>query len=101
MEQIAAKPRKNRTWSESAQLASYGVVSRLGFLGILLCASVSCNGVKGKYLTALTLKIPNPLFDLAGITCGLFMIPFRTFAIATLLGKAVIKASIQVRPCSR
>lgn len=79
MEKIARKPRHLRTWGETAQLASYSVVSRLGFLGILLCAS-----------------IPNPLFDLAGITCGYFMIPFKTFALATFLGKAIIKASIQV-----
>lgn len=35
------------------------MVSRVGFFGILLFAS-----------------IPNPFFDLAGITCGHFLIPF-------------------------
>ncbi|GAA6079073.1 vacuole membrane protein 1 isoform X1, partial [Tachysurus ichikawai] len=39
--------------------------------------------------------IPNPLFDLAGITCGHFLIPFWTFFGATLIGKAVIKMHIQ------
>ncbi|KAG0282306.1 Vacuolar membrane protease, partial [Dissophora globulifera] len=39
--------------------------------------------------------IPNPLFDLAGITCGHFLIPFSTFFGATFLGKAVVKSSIQ------
>eukprot|EP01121_Diplochlamys_sp_Union-15-3_P009712 TRINITY_DN2655_c0_g1_i1.p1 TRINITY_DN2655_c0_g1~~TRINITY_DN2655_c0_g1_i1.p1 ORF type:complete len:439 (+),score=71.61 TRINITY_DN2655_c0_g1_i1:76-1317(+) len=48
------------------------------FLGILLFAS-----------------IPNPLFDLAGLTAGHFLIPFHTFFMATLVGKAVIKVSIQ------
>ncbi|KAF8938689.1 Vacuolar membrane protease [Dissophora ornata] len=53
-------------------------MKRLGFFGIFLCAS-----------------IPNPLFDLAGITCGHFLIPFSTFFGATFLGKAVVKSSIQ------
>jgi len=53
-------------------------VQKVGFLGILVCAS-----------------IPNPLFDLAGITCGHFLVPFWTFFGATLIGKAVIKMHIQ------
>ena len=44
----------------------------------------------------LTLQIPNPLFDLAGITCGHFLVPFWTFFGATLIGKAIIKMHIQV-----
>nr|CAB3267617.1 vacuole membrane protein 1 [Phallusia mammillata] len=54
------------------------LVQKVGFFGILLCAS-----------------IPNPLFDLAGITCGHFLVPFWTFFGATLIGKAVIKMHIQ------
>ncbi|RZB40723.1 vacuole membrane protein 1 [Asbolus verrucosus] len=54
------------------------LVQRVGFLGILACAS-----------------IPNPLFDLAGITCGHFLVPFWTFFGATLIGKAIIKMHIQ------
>ncbi|CAO3617767.1 unnamed protein product [Cunninghamella echinulata] len=56
----------------------YTGIQRLGFFGILLFAS-----------------IPNPLFDLAGITCGNFLVPFSTFFGATFVGKACIKASIQ------
>lgn len=41
------------------------------------------------------MQIPNPLFDLAGITCGHFLVPFWTFFGATLLGKAVIKMHLQ------
>lgn len=41
------------------------------------------------------LQIPNPLFDLAGLTCGHYLIPFWTFFGATLVGKAVIKMHIQ------
>jgi len=54
------------------------LVERVGFFGILACAS-----------------IPNPLFDLAGITCGHFLVPFWTFFGATVIGKAVIKMHIQ------
>ena len=41
-------------------------------------------------------QIPNPLFDLAGITCGHFLVPFWTFFGATLIGKAVVKMHIPV-----
>jgi hypothetical protein len=40
-------------------------------------------------------SIPNPLFDLAGITCGHFSIPFWTFFGATVIGKAIIKVHLQ------
>jgi len=56
----------------------YSILGNLGFFGILIFASV-----------------PNPLFDLAGITCGHFLVPFLTFFGATLIGKAFIKAHIQ------
>merc|ERR1712159_106541 len=61
----------------SARLAE-SVVSKFGFVGILLFAS-----------------IPNPLFDLAGLLCGHFLVPFWTFFGATALGKAVFKVSMQ------
>eukprot|EP01111_Echinosteliopsis_oligospora_P016431 TRINITY_DN6832_c0_g1_i1.p1 TRINITY_DN6832_c0_g1~~TRINITY_DN6832_c0_g1_i1.p1 ORF type:complete len:405 (+),score=119.30 TRINITY_DN6832_c0_g1_i1:40-1215(+) len=54
------------------------LVKHMGFFGILLFAS-----------------IPNPLFDLAGITCGHCLVPFWSFFGATLIGKAVIKAHLQ------
>ena len=61
-------------WKEKIE----AFVTKAGFFGILACAS-----------------IPNPLFDLAGITCGYSLIPFWTFFGATLIGKAVIKMMIQ------
>ncbi|OCT92226.1 vacuole membrane protein 1 [Xenopus laevis] len=61
-----------------AKLAVQNLVQKVGFLGILACAS-----------------IPNPLFDLAGITCGHFLVPFWTFFGATLIGKAIVKMHIQ------
>ncbi|VDP04580.1 unnamed protein product [Soboliphyme baturini] len=66
------------SWMDKLKLMIQRVVERVGFLGILLCAS-----------------IPNPLFDLAGITCGHFLVPFWTFFGSTLIGKAVIKMHIQ------
>merc|ERR1719347_159696 len=63
---------------ERAKYSVQQLVEKVGFFGILACAS-----------------IPNPLFDLAGITCGHFLIPFWTFFGATLIGKAVIKMHIQ------
>lgn len=60
------------------KLAMKHFVEKAGFWGILACAS-----------------IPNPLFDLAGLTCGHYLIPFWTFFGATLIGKAVIKMHIQ------
>ncbi|KAF5286550.1 hypothetical protein FQA39_LY16233 [Lamprigera yunnana] len=66
------------TLIERGKLMVEHIVQRVGFLGILACAS-----------------IPNPLFDLAGITCGHFLVPFWTFFGATLIGKAVIKMHIQ------
>ncbi|KAK1387783.1 hypothetical protein POM88_015961 [Heracleum sosnowskyi] len=40
-------------------------------------------------------SVPNPLFDLAGIMCGQFGIPFREFFLATMIGKAIVKTHIQ------
>ncbi|KAG6431088.1 hypothetical protein SASPL_109163 [Salvia splendens] len=40
-------------------------------------------------------SVPNPLFDLAGIMCGQFGIPFWEFFLATVIGKAIIKTHIQ------
>ena len=51
-----------------------GVIQRHGFLGILLLASW-----------------PNAAFDLCGICCGHFQMPFWQFFGATFLGKALVK----------
>ncbi|KAL6845255.1 hypothetical protein ACP4OV_024750 [Aristida adscensionis] len=40
-------------------------------------------------------SVPNPLFDLAGIMCGQFGVPFWEFFFATMIGKAIIKTHIQ------
>jgi len=69
---------ENLNWFDRAKLGIEKLVEKVGFFGILAAAS-----------------IPNPLFDLAGITCGHFLVPFWTFFGATLIGKAVIKMHIQ------
>ncbi|KAJ1867777.1 Protein kinase of the Mitotic Exit Network [Coemansia sp. RSA 989] len=63
---------------DRALLSVYRLLRRFGFAGILVFAA-----------------IPNPLFDLAGITCGHFKVPFWTFFGATFIGKSMIKATIQ------
>lgn len=52
---------------------------------------------KHAFWTVLLLaSVPNPLFDLAGLTCGHLLVPFYVFACATLIGKAGIKAHLQL-----
>lgn len=50
------------------------LLRKYGFYGVLLMASY-----------------PNIAFDLCGICCGHFLMPFWTFFLATFLGKAVIR----------
>ncbi|RKP02408.1 hypothetical protein CXG81DRAFT_3536, partial [Caulochytrium protostelioides] len=75
---LLERPWSQLTYGERLQVTMYHMMQRLGFWGILLCAS-----------------IPNPLFDLAGIMCGHFLVPFSTFFGATFIGKAIVKTSIQ------
>ena len=69
----------SKTIREKLEKLLHTMVTKFRFMGILVAAS-----------------IPNPLFDLAGITCGHFGVPFWTFFGATLIGKAVIKVHIQM-----
>ncbi|TGZ73654.1 hypothetical protein CRM22_001386 [Opisthorchis felineus] len=69
---------KDLSFQKRAELLLHRLIIRAGFLGILLCASV-----------------PNPLFDLAGMTCGHFLVPFWSFFGATVIGKAIIKVHLQ------
>ncbi|XP_051966100.1 vacuole membrane protein 1 isoform X2 [Xyrauchen texanus] len=77
-EEMLEQAQSAQDFASRAKLAVQNMVQKVGFFGILACAS-----------------IPNPLFDLAGITCGHFLIPFWTFFGATLIGKAIIKMHIQ------
>lgn len=76
---LELRQRGNLTLVEKTKLFIYNNMEKYGFWAILACAS-----------------IPNPLFDLAGITSGHFRIPFKTFFSATLIGKAIIKVHIQM-----
>jgi membrane protein YqaA with SNARE-associated domain len=49
----------------------------------------------GFFAIVIFASVPNPLFDLAGLTCGHFGVPFWTFFGATFIGKAVVKAHLQ------
>ncbi|XP_069471211.1 vacuole membrane protein 1 isoform X1 [Ambystoma mexicanum] len=77
-EEMLEHAQTSQDLASRARLAVQNLVQKVGFFGILACAS-----------------IPNPLFDLAGITCGHFLVPFWTFFGATLIGKAIIKMHIQ------
>uniref|UniRef100_A0A672G094 Vacuole membrane protein 1 n=1 Tax=Salarias fasciatus TaxID=181472 RepID=A0A672G094_SALFA len=77
-EELLDQAESEQDFATRAKLAVQKLIQKVGFFGILACAS-----------------IPNPLFDLAGITCGHFLVPFWTFFGATLIGKAVIKMHIQ------
>ncbi|KAL4438738.1 hypothetical protein ABPG74_013411 [Tetrahymena malaccensis] len=57
----------------------YNNLQKYAWITVLLCAS-----------------IPNPLFDLAGISCGHFGVPFLTFFSAVAIGKSIIKVHIQM-----
>jgi membrane protein YqaA with SNARE-associated domain len=78
-EVLQLKRQPNPSLMDRAKIVIYDNMEKYGFWTILACAS-----------------IPNPLFDLAGITCGHFRIPFRTFFTATFVGKAIIKVHIQM-----
>ncbi|XP_072231599.1 vacuole membrane protein 1-like isoform X1 [Leuresthes tenuis] len=77
-EEMLDQTESAQDFASRAKVAVQKLIQRVGFFGILACAS-----------------IPNPLFDLAGITCGHFLVPFWTFFGATLIGKAVVKMHIQ------
>ena len=68
--------RTNVLTSLAAQTKDWMIafIKRRGFWGVLLLASW-----------------PNAAFDLCGICCGAFMMPFWEFLLATLLGKGIIK----------
>ncbi|XP_027886805.1 vacuole membrane protein 1 isoform X2 [Xiphophorus couchianus] len=77
-EEMLDQTESAQDFGSRTKVAIQKLIQKVGFFGILACAS-----------------IPNPLFDLAGLTCGHFLVPFWTFFGATLIGKAVIKMHIQ------
>lgn len=73
-------PQPNQpSFTDKIKQSVFNLVERHAFLTVTLMAS-----------------IPNPLFDLAGLTCGHLLIPFWTFIAATTLGKAVFKVHLQM-----
>jgi len=78
LEELKDLQQNPETLMDQAKKLGLKIITRMGFFGILIFASV-----------------PNPLFDLAGITCGHFLVPFWTFFGATAIGKGLIKAHLQ------
>lgn len=66
-------------WLYRVKIKVFKYVEKHAFITVILLASV-----------------PNPLFDLAGLTCGHLLVPFTTFLSATIIGKALIKVNLQI-----
>jgi len=79
LDEVLGKSEKDRTKWDNWKIYMINFLKKYAFITVLIGAS-----------------IPNPLFDLAGLTCGHFQIPFTIFFTATFIGKAVNKVSIQV-----
>ena len=77
LEEILNKPESDRTRLDRVKVYMTSWLKSHAFITVMIAAS-----------------IPNPLFDLAGVTCGHFQIPFGTFFLATFIGKAINKVSI-------
>jgi len=99
IEELERRPLSELRYLDWAKLYILKLLRGYGFVGIVICASVSFKifgwldaGISD---VPIHCQIPNPLFDLAGILCGQFLIPFYTFFGATVLGKAVIKTLLQ------
>mmetsp|Transcript_16138 Transcript_16138/g.38280 ORF Transcript_16138/g.38280 Transcript_16138/m.38280 type:complete len:347 (+) Transcript_16138:52-1092(+) len=71
-----------------------GIVSRV----IHFCQAWMFRLIKGYGFWAVLLlsSWPNAMFDLCGICCGHFMLPFWEFFGGVLIGKAFVKVSLQV-----
>lgn len=78
---------------ELEEIKSQGNESVFGKIKLVIFRQVHQNSFLTVFLLA---SFPNPLFDLAGITCGHLLVPFWTFLGATILGKALIKVNLQV-----
>lgn len=79
LEEILEIEESERSTMDNIKIKGMNFLKNYAFFTVLIAAS-----------------IPNPLFDLAGLTCGHFNIPFWTFFLSTLIGKAINKVSIQV-----
>lgn len=78
IEALLKQTASSRSLVQNVQVYLYQLVTRFGFWGVLLAAS-----------------IPNPLFDIAGMVSGHFHVPFIIFFSATAIGKALIKCHVQ------
>jgi len=81
-EEELAEARRNSDIVSVLKVWTIDFTERHGFVGILLLASW-----------------PNAAFDMCGMACGWLEVPFWTFFGATLLGKGVIKVTLQTCVC--
>jgi len=78
LDKLGDKKKKPQSIMDRLKVRALEYVEYFGFFGILVFASV-----------------PNPLFDLAGLTCGHFLVPFWKFFGATFIGKSIVKSHLQ------
>ncbi|KAL6503458.1 meiotic spindle pole body protein Kms1 [Orobanche gracilis] len=108
MEELDVSSRKDVGYISSIKRWLLSHAQYLNFFTILVLASVifftsylsiselvSRLAILHLWLFKASVRVPNPLFDLAGIMCGQFGIPFWKFFLATMIGKAIIKTHIQ------
>jgi vacuole membrane protein 1 len=79
LEELLEGDKESQSRMDKIKLTALSFLKKHAFITVMFAAS-----------------IPNPLFDLAGLTCGHFQIPFCVFFLSTFIGKAINKVSIQV-----
>jgi len=70
--------KSNWAFLDAMKLWMINFVQKHGFIGVLIMSAW-----------------PNAAFDLCGICCGHFLMPFWTFFLATFIGKALLKVNLQ------
>eukprot|EP01126_Amoeba_proteus_P020156 TRINITY_DN205_c0_g1_i14.p1 TRINITY_DN205_c0_g1~~TRINITY_DN205_c0_g1_i14.p1 ORF type:complete len:181 (+),score=31.70 TRINITY_DN205_c0_g1_i14:454-996(+) len=78
LEEEIQKSKSGSTLVDKMKAWMLNILEKHGFVGIILLSAW-----------------PNAAFDLVGLCCGLFLMPFWTFFTATWIGKALIKVNLQ------
>ncbi|KAH8264966.1 hypothetical protein KR038_008863, partial [Drosophila bunnanda] len=92
---VARSARLSGKIEESEMVANRGPGAGLSLLERVKLLIAERMGRVPFVLILLAASVPNPLFDITGIICGHFLVPFWRFFEAILIGKALIKATIQ------
>lgn len=72
-----------------------GSTSRYNFINKMKAYMIWFLRTHGFYGVLIMASYPNIAFDLCGICCGHFLMPFWTFFGATFIGKAIIRNGYQ------